>query len=87
MAVVISATLLMSACTYTEPLAISSNPVGKKVGTSKGGFVFKVLAFGADYSIEKAARNGGITKISTVDVKTLNVLGIYKQKTTIVTGE
>lgn len=86
MAVVISATLFMSACTYTEPLAISSNPVGKKVGTAKGGF-FAGLSFGADYGIEKAARNGGITKLSTVDVKTLNVLGIYIQKKTIVTGE
>ena len=39
-----------------------------------------------DASIDTAARNGGITKISTVDVKTK--VGIFTTKvTTVVTGE
>ena len=41
----------------------------------------------ADVSISTAAANGGITKIATVDSKTVNYLGIWVVRTTIVTGE
>ena len=45
------------------------------------------FTFGGDYSIQTAAKNGGITKVSTVDVKYKNVLGLFISRTTIVTGE
>jgi len=45
------------------------------------------LFFGADASIQKAAQNGGITKISTVDIKHTSILGIVVSYETIVTGE
>jgi hypothetical protein len=61
--------------------------VGSKVGTSKGMVFLHVLAFGADASIRTAAKNGGITKISTVDIKYSDVLGIVQSYETIVTGE
>jgi hypothetical protein len=45
------------------------------------------LCFGADASIQEAAKNGGITKISTVDLQTNNILGIIVVYKCIVTGE
>jgi hypothetical protein len=40
-----------------------------------------------DASIQTAAKNAGISKISTVDLKTTNMLGIIVTYTTVVTGE
>jgi predicted nucleic acid-binding protein len=40
-----------------------------------------------DASIASAAKEGGITKISTVDSDNFSVLGIYATNCTIVTGE
>jgi hypothetical protein len=78
---------LMASCSLTLPVAATSNPVGKKVGTSKGTGYLGVLFFDADASIQSAARNGGITKISTVDIKQSNILGLIVSFETIVTGE
>ncbi len=86
LAVAAVATLMLSSCSITAPLAVSSNPVGKKVGTAKANIIIG-LCFGGDYSVQTAARNGGITKISTVDVKYKNILGIFQSRTCIVTGE
>jgi len=85
-AAICSALLVMSACSFTAPLAATSNSIGKKIGTAKAN-IFLGLTFGGDYSIQTAAKNGGITKISTVDVKYKNVLNLYMSRTTIVTGE
>jgi len=78
---------VLTSCSITLPVAATSNPVGSKVGQQSAGIFFAVLCFGGDASIKTAAKNGGITKISTVDIKRLNVLGVYQQVTTIVTGE
>lgn len=77
----------MSSCSFTWPVTATSNPVGAKMGTSSGFTLFRVLAFGQDASILKAAKNGGITRISTVDMKSFDALGIFQQYTTIVSGE
>ena len=45
------------------------------------------LIANGDSSIEKAAINGGITKIMTVDYRTYHILGVFARFTTIVTGE
>lgn len=81
-----SAILLMSSCSITAPLAATSNPIGKKVGTAKANIICG-LYFGGDYSVQTAAKNGGITKVSTVDVKYVNVLYIFQSRKTVVTGE
>ena len=81
-----TAVVLMTACSITGPLTATSNPIGKKVGTAKANIICG-LTFGGDYSVQTAAKNGGITKVSTVDVKTFNCLGIFMSRTTIVTGE
>lgn len=77
---------MMSSCALTLPVAATSNPVGNKVGEAKAtGFLG--LFFNADASIRTAAKNGGITKISTVDIKQGNILNLIVTYTTIVTGE
>ena len=86
--VIVAASLTtLSSCSITLPVAATSNPIGSKVGMQSADVFFRILSFGSDASIRTAARNGGITKISTVDIKTMDVLGIYQQVTTIVTGE
>ncbi|GAB4340281.1 MAG: hypothetical protein OHK0038_19760 [Flammeovirgaceae bacterium] len=79
--------LALSSCSLTLPVAATSNPVGAKVGTAKATGFLSVLFFNQDASIQKAAKNGGITKISTVDIKMGNILGLIVTYETIVTGE
>jgi uncharacterized protein YdbL (DUF1318 family) len=83
----LSAAALMASCSLTLPVNATSNEVGSKVGTARATGYLGVLFFDADASIQTAARNGGITKISTVDIKTTNVLNIVITYETIVTGE
>jgi hypothetical protein len=46
-----------------------------------------LLFFDQDASIRAAAKNGGITRISTVDIKHTSMLNIIVTYETIVTGE
>lgn len=78
---------LMSSCSLTLPVNATSNPVGSKVGAAKATGYLGILFFDADASIRTAAKNGGITKISTVDVKYGSILGLIVTYETIVTGE
>ncbi len=79
--------LVCSSCTITLPVAVSSNPIGTKMGTATADVYLAVLSFGGDASILTAAKKGGITRVSTVDMKVFNVLNVYQQYTCIVTGE
>lgn len=79
--------LMMCSCALTTPVAATSNPVGTRVGTAKATGYLGALFFDQDASIRTAAKNGGITKISTVDIKQTNLLGIIVTYETIVTGE
>tara|TARA_B110000196_G_C20974722_1_gene580474 strand:+ start:175 stop:456 length:282 start_codon:yes stop_codon:yes gene_type:complete len=78
--------LFLTGCAITLPVAATSNAVGSKVGTSTATGYFGVLFFDADASIRSAAANGGITKISTVDVKVSTLLNIITTYECIVTG-
>lgn len=78
---------LMSSCAVTLPVNATSNPVGSKVGTATATGYLGYLFFDQDASIQTAARNGGITKISTVDIKYSSILNIVVTYETIVTGE
>lgn len=84
---VLSLVAFMSSCLLTLPVNATSNKVGSKVGTASATGYFGVIFLDADASIQTAAKNGGITKISTVDVKQTNILGIIVTYETIVTGE
>lgn len=86
-AISLSLIALLSSCSLTLPAAATSNPIGTKVGSAKATGFFGVLFFDADASIRTAAKNGGITRVSTVDVKVGNILGIIVTYETIVTGE
>jgi len=83
----VAITAMLASCSITLPVNATANPVGEKVGTSKATGFLSILFFDADASIQSAAKNGGITEISTVDIKHTNVLGILTTYETIVTGE
>lgn len=79
--------MFLSSCSIVMPVAATSNPVGSKVGTAKATVYLGILALDQDASIQTAAKNGGIKKISTVDMKQGNMLGLIWTYETIVTGE
>jgi hypothetical protein len=83
----LAASAMLTSCSLTLPVAATSNTVGSKVGTAKGTGYLGILFFNADASIKTAAKNGGITKISTVDIKQSNILNLIVSYETIVTGE
>lgn len=86
-ALVLSTAAFFTACSITYPVTATSNEIGSKVGTATATGFFHVLFFDQDASIQTAARNGNITRISTVDIKHGNILGIIVTYETIVTGE
>ncbi|ERP31246.1 TRL domain-containing protein [Chitinivibrio alkaliphilus] len=75
-------------CSATAPVNATSNPVGSKVGEAETVQVLGFFFDGGDASIKTAAKNGGISEISTVDSKyELLFLNFVRRYTTIVTGE
>jgi hypothetical protein len=84
---VLSMAIGLGACSWTVPIGATSNPLGSKRGEASGTGFLNILKFGIDASVATAAKNGGITKISTVDYKTSDILGIVQTYTCIVTGE
>jgi hypothetical protein len=82
------AMVALTSCSVTMPVAISSNPVGNKVGSAKTVAIVGLFFDGGDASIQTAAKNGKISKISTVDFKQTHYLGmLYSEYETIITGE
>ena len=78
-------TAAMSACSVSVPFAVTDNSVGSKVGIARHK-AFLNICIDCNASISKAAENGGITKIATVDYKVR--YGIFTVTyETIVTGE
>jgi len=57
-----------------------------KTGKSTCTSILGLVAQG-DCSIATAAKNGGISKVATVDYDVKNILGLYATTTIIVTGE
>ena len=77
----------LASCTSNQPISATSNPLGSKVGISSGYMLFFLPNFG-EATIYNAAKNGGITKISTVDFRVTNYVVIpFAQVECIVTGE
>lgn len=70
----------------TYPVNATSNDQGPKTGEASASSILGIFATG-DASIAAAARNGGITKVKTVDVNATSFLGFYAKYTVIVTGE
>lgn len=65
-----------ASCATTTPVTATSNPVGNKCGIAKTTTVLTIFGGSADCGINKAAKNGGITRISHVDAFQKNYLGI-----------
>ena len=84
----IGATLLafLASCSTTMPVAATSNPVGSKMGESTTLFLFGALPLGGSSGIYDAAKNGGISRISTVDIR-YTPLFIFANVTTLVSGD
>ena len=85
-AIAIALSLLFASCTTVVPVSAGTSEVTEKSGTSKGGTVLGIILWG-DASMAKAAENGNITKIATVDQEVKSYLGIVVLRKTIVTGE
>jgi len=85
-AVVSSPVLGIVYTSVKAPVAVTSNDVGTKVGTGEATSILGIAATG-DASIQTAARNAGITKISHVDYESFNVLGLFARITIYVYGE
>jgi len=79
--------LIVSSCSLTLPVNATGYAVGNKVGTAKATGYLGFLFFDADASIRTAAKNGGISRISSVDIKQTSLLGIIVTYETIVSGE
>ena len=72
----------ISSCVVDQVHTVTGNPMGSKVGVAKG-TMFMNPNF--DVSMQAAAKNGGINKIGSVDIKTtIFIIPFYK---TTVTGE
>ena len=81
--------LTMASCSVSGPILITDNPGGKEAKRGEASYNV-ILGFirpmNADISIKKAAENGKITKISSVDYKVKG--GLFKATySTVVTGE
>jgi hypothetical protein len=72
--------LFLSSC-VTSTYMVTDNPVGTKTGVAK----MSLFGKDKDISLEKAAANGKITKIGTVETRT--TMFIIPIVTTTVTGE
>lgn len=66
--------------------AVTGNSLGTKVGTASVKSILGIYAAG-DASIQAAAQSAGITKISHVDERAHNILGIIATYEVIVYGE
>lgn len=85
----IASLILFASCQSIAPVCATSNEIGSKVGTAQVGYILGIIPipFDGDYSIQRAAQESGITKISTVDMKSFNYFGVWTGHQTIVTGE
>tara|TARA_B100000795_G_scaffold250590_1_gene218900 strand:- start:218 stop:499 length:282 start_codon:yes stop_codon:yes gene_type:complete len=76
----------LTSCAVSSPLMVTSNAVGTKTGTSSYKVILGFKPMNADGGAIKAAKQGGITKIATVDQTVKG--GLFSTTvTTTVTGE
>jgi hypothetical protein len=78
--------IILASCSVSGPLFVTSNTIGKKTGVASRTLFLGITLGTTDLSIQTAAKNGGITKIATVDTKVEG--GLFTSTySTIVTGE
>ena len=76
----------ISSCTITTPVLVTDNVVGEKTGEASVSVLLGFIGpMDRDISIKKAAENGGITEVGSVDYSVR--IGLFTSKyKTIVTG-
>jgi hypothetical protein len=86
--IILIVSLFLTSCELTVPVAATSNPIGNKRGqsTALGILMFPPFVGTGNAGIEKAAQNGGIKNISTVDY-TKTFYFLFTTWTCTVTGE
>ncbi|MDB9093433.1 TRL-like family protein, partial [Parabacteroides distasonis] len=67
-------------------VSATANTLGSKKGEATATSILGLVAYG-DASIQKAAKEAGITKISHVDQQSKSVLGLFSKYTVIVYGD
>ena len=88
LAVLVSA-LFIASCSSEDPIAGATGTVGKKTGEASQKFIL-IFPLKGEGGIMQAAKNGGITKVGTVDVRVdwpASPIIPYKIVTTVVSGE
>lgn len=89
------AALALVSCDSAAPMGIIYSNTACPVAASSGSAVRTGQSYAVSYchlvaigdcSIERAKQNGGITNISSVDVKRENILGIITRYVTVVKG-
>ncbi|MDX2129439.1 MAG: TRL domain-containing protein [Chloroherpetonaceae bacterium] len=85
---IISFLLCLTSCTTTLPVAYTGNPIGTKVGKTINTRYCFFFFSNPNFSVLSAAKEAGITKISSVEIsETTAFLGFIQTYTLIVTGE
>ncbi len=67
LALAVVATIALASCSTTTPITATSNPVGNKCGEASSTRYLGIFGGSDNIGINRAAKNGGITKISHVD--------------------
>ena len=70
---------------YQTPAMATQNETGNKMGEACQTNILGLVATG-DASVSTAAKNGGITKVNSVDTKFKTILGIFSESCTVVSG-
>lgn len=81
----VTTVLILASCSLSRPMLVTDN-AGEKEGTAEYSVILGIFRpMTADVSIKKAAENGGITRVATVDrvVESKLFKTTYK---TVVTG-
>lgn len=70
---------------YKEGVGATEHDINDKTGKACTNNILGLIAIG-DASVEAAKRAGGIKKVASVDKDIMNILGLFGQNCTIVTG-
>lgn len=85
---VLALALVFASCTIVAPVTATSNSVGSKVGEATTTLILGIpIPLSQNGGVKVAAKNGGISKISTVDLKVYYIGPFYMKITTVVSGD
>lgn len=90
--VAVLAVFALASCTTYQPVAGATGTVGSKTGEASQTFICGFPGKVDGGGIAQAAKNGGITRVGTVDIRidypaSPVFAGFYHIVTTVVTGE